>query len=446
MAVGEWSPQINAKFKLKDGREQEGRFRCKLLELSDDGEGLRLYISNIAALDDWCSPREIVAELKSEEGILGAGVHGYAVGWFDLDTFAEINELHTKWLEDIASTLLSKHEWDIFFMHAHSPDWAYHVMLTEMDPNTNKDEVNRKAAWDAHLRIYEAQDKMIAKIMETVGKDALVILVSDHGAVADGPVFDTYKILADAGLIVMESNQLEITTADVYAPVGSLSMENLANPDKTETKRLQAHTEGLIAAVQFPDVQKSRCFPQRSLYVYINLKGRDPEGIVEPADYETVQRQIIDALLTYVDPNTGKRPVSLALSKRDARILGLYGDAVGDVVYALYPWFSGQHGNILPGAEWGIGSLKGLLSLSGPGIKKGYIMERTCNLVDIVPTICYLMDLPLPAQVEGGIIYQALKDPDFKMKEINKLKEGLSRMETALQRGERQPWDKHECA
>jgi hypothetical protein len=119
---------------------------------------------------------------------------------------------------------------------------------------------------------------------------------------------------------------------------------------------------------------------------------------------------------------------------------------VGDVVYALYPWFSGQHGNILPGAEWGIGSLKALLSFSGPGIKKGYAMERTCNLVDIVPTICYLLDLPLPAQVEGGVIYQALKDPDVKIKEMTKLKDGLSRMETALQRGERQPWDKHECA
>jgi hypothetical protein len=196
-------------------------------------------------------------------------------------------------------------------------------------------------------------------------------------------------------------------------------------------------------AAQLPDIHKSKCFPQRSLYVYINLKGRDPEGCVEPSDYGKVQQQIIDALLTHVDPKTGQRPIALALSKQDARMLGLYGDGIGDVVYALYPWYSGQHANILPAAEWGIGSLKALLSFTGPGIAKGLRLERTCNLVDIVPTICYLMDLPLPAQAEGAVLYQALADIDFKSKEIARLKNGLARLETAVERGQRQAWDKH---
>jgi hypothetical protein len=151
-------------------------------------------------------------------------------------------------------------------------------------------------------------------------------------------------------------------------------------------------------------------------------------------------------LLTYVDPKTGRRPVSLALSKKDARILGLYGDWVGDVIYALYPWVAGQHGNILPSAEWGIGSLKGLLTFTGPGVKKGHRLQRTCNIVDLVPTVCYLADLPLPATAEGAVLYQVFKNPDFKSDDIAKLRAGLARMETALQRGERQPWDKHECA
>ena len=167
---------------------------------------------------------------------------------------------------------------------------------------------------------------------------------------------------------------------------------------------------------------------------------------MEPADYENIQQQIIDALLTYIDPTTGKRPVSLALSKQDARILGLYGDWVGDVVYAVYPWVAGQHGNILPSAEWGIGSLRGLLTFTGSGIKKGHRMERTCNLIDIVPTICYLMDLPLPKTAEGAVLYQAFKNPNLKSDEISKLKTGLARMELALARGFRQPWDKKDDA
>jgi hypothetical protein len=56
------------------------------------------------------------------------------------------------------------------------------------------------------------------------------------------------------------------------------------------------------------------------------------------------------------------------------------------------------------------------------------------------------MDLPLPPTVDGAVIYQLFKNPNFKSDEIGKLRAGLARMETALQRGERQPWDKHECA
>ncbi len=81
-------------------------------------------------------------------------------------------------------------------MHAHSPDWAYHMILTAMDDEMTKDGARRKAAWDAHLRIYEAQDRMLEQILKTLDKDTLVILVSDHGARrADEQPFDPFKIL-----------------------------------------------------------------------------------------------------------------------------------------------------------------------------------------------------------------------------------------------------------
>jgi len=431
LSIGEWSSNIITKLKLEDGSEKEADFRCKLLELSDEADSVRFYISQIGFKSGWSSPPEIAGQLETEEGytLNAGGILGFVLEWYDLDTFLEINDFYTKWLANAASKLLSNNEWDLFFMHAHSPDWAYHLILTEMDPDLTKDEAKRQAAWDAHLKIYRAQDKMLADIMQACDKETLFVLVSDHGAVADGVIFDPFKPLTAAGLTVLEDKQVDALTVPI-----------------TTTTRFQGELQTFRAIAQQPNVSKSSCFPQRELYIYINLRGRDPEGIVEPGDYEKVQQQIIDALLTYVDPKTGRRPVSLALSKKDARILGLYGDWVGDVIYALYPWVAGQHGNILPSAEWGIGSLKGLLTFTGPGVKKGHRLQRTCNIVDLVPTVCYLADLPLPSTAEGAVLYQAFKNPDFKSDEIAKLKAGLARMETALQRGERQPWDKHECA
>lgn len=447
LEVNQWSPRIETAIKMQDGSLHNVFFRCKLIELSDDADNFRLYISSIGRIDGWCNPPWIATELHSDEGIIGhgGGVLGYSIGWFDLDTFVEINELYTRWLEDAAVSLITRHEWDLFFMHAHSPDWSYHVFLTDMEQADNRGEGSYKAAWDAHLRIFQAQDRMIGSIMSGCDKDTLIILVSDHGAVADGPTFDPYKILSDAGLTVMEKVQPDFSGAQVWT-VESIEGDRKEDLAETRTRRGEGLMEELRVYAQLPDIHKSKCFPQRELYVYINLKGRDPEGIVDPQDYPAVQQQIIDTLLTYIDPKTGRRPVALALTKQDARILGLYGDSVGDVIYALYPWYSGQHGMLLPTAEWGVGSLKGLLCLNGPGIKKGTRLERNCSLVDIVPTICYLMDMEMPADVEGGILYQTFKDPAFKSKELNKLKDGLARMETALQRGERQPWDKHECA
>ena len=46
------------------------------------------------------------------------------------------------------------------------------------------------------------------------------------------------------------------------------------------------------------------------------------------------------------------------------------------------------------------------------GIKKGFEMERATQLVDIVPTICYMMGIPYPTTCEGAVLYQAMEDPD----------------------------------
>jgi hypothetical protein len=173
--------------------------------------------------------------------------------------------------------------------------------------------------------------------------------------------------------------------------------------------------------------------PQRSCYIYVNLKGRDPEGIVEPNEYDRVVDQVIKALYEYTDPETGLKPVLLALRREDARIMGLYGDRVGDVIYVLRPEFGGQHGPFLPTATYGIGGLRGLLIMAGPGFKKGVKISRNVWLTDIVPTVCYLMELPIPKDAEGGVMYQALEDPNLKTRELKDLRERYNRLKAAVE-------------
>ncbi len=73
-------------------------------------------------------------------------------------------------------------------------------------------------------------------------------------------------------------------------------------------------------------------------------------------------------------------------------------------------------------------------------------VARAANARDIVPTLAYIADFPISAECTGAILYQVLKTPNMKMDEVAKLKEALVRMEGALARDNREPWDKHDCA
>ncbi|HID11847.1 MAG TPA: hypothetical protein EYP17_11195 [Candidatus Latescibacteria bacterium] len=396
LGPGEWTPNIVQVFETSEGRK-EAVFRCKLLELSPDGSSLRLYVSPLCALDGWSYPEEVAGEIRSEGGLPmpHGGFQALNLEWVDAGTFLEIVDLAHVWLADAAVYLLGHKDWDLFFMHAHCPDHAYHAFATKMDPLTAGSEEEARFYQEVELGFYRSLDRMIGRILEAGGEDVLVILVSDHGAKATTYTFRVADVLEAAGL--------------------------LAYREAEDGERVV-------------DWSRTKAVQQRSCYIYVNLKGRDPQGIVEPEEYEEVREAVIKALYDYTDTETGKKPIALALKREDARIIGLYGDRVGDVVYAITSDFGGQHGPHLPAARFGLGDLRGLFVMAGPGVKKGVVLERTVRLEDIVPTICYLAELPVPRDAEGGVLYQALEDPDVKLKELQRLRRNYRRLQGAFEK------------
>ena len=100
-------------------------------------------------------------------------------------------------------------------------------------------------------------------------------------------------------------------------------------------------------------------------------------------------------------------------SKKYAEILNLWGDRVGDVVYGIHPNFDGAHGNQLPVGQHGISGQHSTFIMAGPGVKQDVALERSVRVIDVAPTLCHLLGWPMPRNVEGGIIYEALEDPDW---------------------------------
>jgi len=161
------------------------------------------------------------------------------------------------------------------------------------------------------------------------------------------------------------------------------------------------------------DWQHTRAYVQNGIFVNVNLQGRDRHGIVPPERFDKTCDEIIAALHAYVEPRAGLHPFNLVLRKADMRYVGLYGDPgakkIGDIVFTYREPFGGTHGEQLSTARWSISSNTCLLIMRGPGIRPGVQLERTVWLTDIVPTICHLIDIPVPRDTEGAILYQALE-------------------------------------
>ena len=394
---GEWSQLIKDIFETEKG-EFKAAFKVKLIELSRDCSKIKLYVSPIGALSGWSHPKNIAEKLEFEDvyPIPTRGAYtALTLGWIDEETFLEIVDMEHKWFAKAACKLMDeKPSWKIFVMHAHCPDWAYHTFINEVDPSTATSRDKNKTYLRIELEFYKSIDRMIGEILsKTDPSKTLIVIVSDHGAKPTAHKIDIRSILENAGLLVY--------------------------------KEENGH--------RVIDWSRTRVAPQRSCYIYVNLKGRDPEGIVKPQEYNKVVDQVIKALYDYTDPETGLKPILFALRKEDARIIGLYGERVGDIIFALRPEFGGQHGAFLPTAKYGIGDLRGLLIMAGPGIKKGVVIDRTVWLMDIMPTVCYLMDLPIPRDAEGAVIYQALEDPNFKIRELKELREKYERLKAAVE-------------
>ncbi|MFL6180488.1 MAG: hypothetical protein ACJ74E_11670, partial [Actinomycetes bacterium] len=137
---------------------------------------------------------------------------------------------------------------------------------------------------------------------------------------------------------------------------------------------------------------------------------------------------IIDALYTWKDPATGKRPVALALKRQDAQLLGFWGETAGDVVFLYNSGFSGtipltgtvgvarggaSHGAQPPTARTDHSSNLAVFMGMGPGIRAGYERDTErlglIRLVDVVPTICHLLSFQPPNHSQGAVLYDILE-------------------------------------
>jgi predicted AlkP superfamily phosphohydrolase/phosphomutase len=136
------------------------------------------------------------------------------------------------------------------------------------------DEATARRLGDPLRRIYERMDKIVGDVAATLRPQDLLLVVSDHGFKTWRRGMNVNQWLMNEGYLAAAKDAGEKTLPDFFSD------------------RL---------AVDAIDWSKSRAYALGLGQIYLNVKGREPEGIVEPGEVDALCREIRTKLLAYAD-------------------------------------------------------------------------------------------------------------------------------------------------
>ena len=172
------------------------------------------------------------------------------------------------------------------------PDRIAHVFWRFRDPEHPAYDAALAAQYgDAVEKSYETMDAIVGETARALPSDAALLVLSDHGFATWRRSVNYDSWLVDQGYLVLK---------------GNARRQNL---------------EALFSRGAFweaVDWSKSRAYAMGLGDVYVNLRGRERDGIVSPgADYERLRKDLTRGLLELTDPKTGERAVSRVFKRED---------------------------------------------------------------------------------------------------------------------------------
>jgi predicted AlkP superfamily phosphohydrolase/phosphomutase len=354
---------------------------------------------------------------------------------------AEMEELDRQWSK-AALYLLEHHPQDVMMFVFMSIDTVQHHFWHHMDEQHFLHDPARALKFgDAVREVYERLDAATGQIIDRLPPETAVFVVSDHGG---GPTVDRTiylnRYLAQLGLLHYKGNTVsplrklgqKMLRASFSALRGTLTSRQ-----KTKLAELfpKLREKSELAYSSFTDIDwtRTKAYCSEVLAsppsIRINLKGVKPQGIVAPAEYESLITSIIEKLADLSDPRTGK-PVINRVYRRHEVFQGPFADEGADLIldwwsenslFSTEPSFP-EHTNEpaliirehLPQerTEWGgTHRLYGIVIAGGPAFKSGTEIANA-RLIDIAPTLLHLLDVPVPEDMDGKVLTSVFH-PDF---------------------------------
>lgn len=148
-------------------------------------------------------------------------------------------------------------------------------------------------------------------------------------------------------------------------------------------------------------------------YIRINLKGREPDGCVEPEDYDQVCDEVIAQIESLRSVKTGKSMVDSIIRTRNANNRCAPGMPDADLIVmwdeteltdCVESDLVGRIGPV-PYQRAGSHTPRGFVLMKDKSVKPGSDLQEGHTL-DLAPTILDLMNAPKPSHLEGNSLLQ----------------------------------------
>ncbi|GIV79416.1 MAG: phosphodiesterase [Litorilinea sp.] len=317
--------------------------------------------------------------------------------------------------------LHERYDWDFFMVVVNATDLVQHLFWAEMeDPASPYQETI--------LHVYQAVDAALGDWWNLFGEQVNFLVISDHGA---GPIRKTIYLnewLQQAGFLTFRSEQqstLERVTAQGLNQLRMRLKQSLPRGVKDWLKQkipdIRNRVESWLQTSAI-DWSRTEAFAGGNFgNIYINLEGREAQGIVPPDDYPAVVAQIREALTSLRDPETGELLVE-AVYHRDELYVGPYRELAPDLLvvwrdyaYFVYPTLGGNAGTLFGPAPQedatefihsGTHRVNGILLATGPDLCATQI--EGAHITDLAPTLLHLYGLPVPDDMDGRVLQELL--------------------------------------
>jgi predicted AlkP superfamily phosphohydrolase/phosphomutase len=312
---------------------------------------------------------------------------------------------------EIVTTCGERFGWDVLMVMYKLVDNLQHKTWKYLDPRT-RDRYPQRAEMVAET--FAALDEVLGKLFQYASEQqADVLIMSDHG-------HGSLEGKAQPNLLLKQWGYLSIKSPLIQARKRAAKIIN-RSLGRTK-KRFEANL-GIESDLVLDWSQTKACVMHAGMngFLYLNLKGRQPGGVVEQNDYEKLRDELIENFQSVtVNDRNGEaiqvypevhKPEELYNCRREDQ------PWLPDLLLVPHPGLSvvrkirGNRPVVWSSLRRmeGTHRLEGVFAAGGENIRAG--AEVKGQLADIAPTLLTMLGLPVPEDMEGRVLTDAFKNP-----------------------------------